>query len=270
MLNVTRFGVSHPALKKWVKFFWHLKTDAPVEVEHMLFPTDSIDVVINLSSPIHYNFSSEVIKAGQCHVNGRRDSAATIMQSGQLRLFGISFEPYGLYPFFKIPVNQFNNQLVDLWHVSAALTADIKRAICAEKTTEQTIRLLEDALMRYLDVDSRDADAAKALQLFQQWDSSISAFCNQFIMDIKQLERLCLKYTGLNPKKLKRIARVQSVNRQILEFGNRKALTALAYDNDYFDQSHFIREFRTFMGLTPDQFRQYHATVKDITRYSYQ
>lgn len=89
-------------------------------------------------------------------------------------------------------------------------------------------------------------------------------------MDIKQLERLCQKYTGLNPRKLIRVARVQAANRQIMRLQSVKALTTLAYDNNYFDQSHFIREFRTFMGLTPRQFRRDHMTVKDITKYSYQ
>ncbi len=270
MLNVTRYGVSHPALKRWIKFFWYLETDAPVEVKHTLLPTDSIDVVMNLASPIHYDLSGELIKAGQCHFNGKRENAATIMQSGCLRLFGISFQPYGLYPFIKIPVNHFNNQLVDLKCVSEPLAADIERAVCKAKSAGQTIRLLEEALMRHLDVSCKDFEAAHVLRSFQNWDSSVNTFCEQTAMNIKQLERLCQKYTGLNPRKLIRVARVQAASCQILKLQSDKALTALAYDNNYFDQSHFIREFRTFMGLTPHQFCRDHMTVRDITKYSYQ
>ena len=270
MLNVTRYGVSHPALKKWIKFFWYLETDTPVEVKHMLLPTDSIDVVMNLASPIHYDLWGKLTKAGLCHFNGMRENAATIMQSGCLQLYGISFEPYGLYPVIKVPVNHFNNQLVDLRCVSEPLTADIERAVCTAKSTGQTIRLLEEALMRHLDVNCKDFEAAQVLRSFQNWGSSVSMFCDQTAMDIKQLERLCQKYTGLNPRKLIRVARVQAANRQIMRLQSVKTLTTLAYDNNYFDQSHFIRVFRTFMGLTPRQFRRDHMTVKDITKYSYQ
>ena len=236
----------------------------------MLLPTDSIDVVMNLASPIHYDLSGKLTKAGQCHFNGMRENATIIMQSGCLQLFGISFEPYGLYPFIKVPVNHFNNQLVDLSCVSKTLTAGIGHAVRTAKSAGHTIRLLEDAIMRHLDVSCKDFEAANVLRSFQNCDLSVSTFCDQTAMNIKQLERLCQKYTGLNPKKLRSVARVQSANRQIMKLQSIKALTALAYDNDYFDQSHFIREFRTFMGLTPHEFRRDHMTVKDITKYSYQ
>ncbi len=175
----------------------------------MLLPTDSIDVVMNLASPIHYDLSGKLTKAGQCHFNGMRENATIIMQSGCLQLFGISFEPYGLYPFIKIPINHFNNQLVDLRCVSEPLTADIERAACTAESAGQTIRLLEEALMRHLDVSCKEFEAAQVLRSFQNWGSSVSMFCDQTAMDIKQLERLCQKYTGLNPRKLIRVARVQ-------------------------------------------------------------
>jgi len=232
----------------------------------MLLPTDSIDVVINLSDSIYYSFGGEIIKAGACHFNGSREKPVTILQSGRLRLFGISFEPYGLFPFIKKPMNQFHNQLVDLRQVKEPLSAEIERAVRMAAKADQAVRLLEDTLMAHFQISGADADAAVVLRLFQDWDSSINAFCENTKVDIKQLERLCKKYIGLNPKNLKRVARIQEVNRQILML--RKELTALAYDNNFFDQSHFIKEFRACMGLTPKQFRQSRSTVKDITRYS--
>lgn len=236
----------------------------------MLLPTDSIDVVINLASPIRYIFDGQIINAGAYHFNGRREKAVTIMQSGDLRLFGVSFQPYGLYPFIKTPVNQLPHHIVNVESVSPSLAADIDRAVGTSKSIGQAICILEATLIRHLDVSSRDADAANVLRSFQNWDSSISMFCNQTCLDIKQLERLCQKYIGLNPGKLKRVEKIQAASRQIIQLQSKDSLTTLAYDNDYFDQSHLIREFRTFLGLTPNKFRRDHMTVRDITKYSYQ
>jgi AraC-like DNA-binding protein len=60
---------------------------------------------------------------------------------------------------------------------------------------------------------------------------------------------LFLRYTGLTPKLYTKINRFQNS----LQLVGRKdaTLTSIAYDCGYFDQSHFIREFKSFTGITP-------------------
>jgi AraC-like DNA-binding protein len=65
----------------------------------------------------------------------------------------------------------------------------------------------------------------------------------------RYLQKLFLQYTGLTPKLYSKINRFQ--NSLSLVTKKDISLTAVAYTCGYFDQSHFIREFKSFTGLTP-------------------
>ncbi|HEV7738536.1 MAG TPA: helix-turn-helix domain-containing protein, partial [Chlamydiales bacterium] len=65
----------------------------------------------------------------------------------------------------------------------------------------------------------------------------------------RYLQKLFFQYTGLSPKLYTKIHRFQNSLRLVTKKDT--SLTSVAYDCGYFDQSHFIREFKSFTGLTP-------------------
>ena len=65
----------------------------------------------------------------------------------------------------------------------------------------------------------------------------------------RYMQQLFVQYTGLTPKLYNQINRFQKSLR-LVTAGN-ESLTAIAYECGYADQSHFIREFKTFTGHTP-------------------
>ncbi|WP_317162601.1 helix-turn-helix domain-containing protein [Myroides albus] len=69
----------------------------------------------------------------------------------------------------------------------------------------------------------------------------------------RTLERLVKQYVGMSPKVYSRIIRFQA-NLNLLRESSFKSLTELTYESGYFDQSHYIREFKTFTGSTPKQY----------------
>jgi AraC-like DNA-binding protein len=69
----------------------------------------------------------------------------------------------------------------------------------------------------------------------------------------RQLERRFANTVGLSPKQLAKIIRLQHTlkNLEQKQFNN---LASLAVENGYFDQAHFIKDFKEFTGITPKQF----------------
>jgi methylphosphotriester-DNA--protein-cysteine methyltransferase len=69
----------------------------------------------------------------------------------------------------------------------------------------------------------------------------------------RQLERKFLKQVGLSPKQLGKVIRLQTALKMLL---NRQAesLTAIAYESEYYDQAHFIKDFKEFTGTNPKDF----------------
>lgn len=58
-------------------------------------------------------------------------------------------------------------------------------------------------------------------------------------------------FTGFNPKLYSRIIRFESV---IKNHSNARNLTDLSYLNNYYDQAHFIHDFKSFTGFSPKSF----------------
>jgi AraC-like DNA-binding protein len=78
---------------------------------------------------------------------------------------------------------------------------------------------------------------------------NIETVAARYGITARYLQKLFLQYTGLTPKLYSKINRFQNSLRLITQ--NDCSLTSIAYDCGYADQSHFIREFKSFTGLTP-------------------
>ena len=69
----------------------------------------------------------------------------------------------------------------------------------------------------------------------------------------RQLERKFAKQIGISPKQLGKVIRLQTALKMLL---NKKAesLTDIAYESEYYDQAHFIKDFKEFTGTSPKEF----------------
>jgi len=72
-------------------------------------------------------------------------------------------------------------------------------------------------------------------------------------MSVRQLERRFRLVAGLSPKRLAVITRLQAAF-ALLDAGAEPSLTDVAHRCGYFDQSHFIRDFRAVTGIPPGRF----------------
>ena len=271
MLNITRFSIQSPELKPWVKFIWHLKMDCETTVNHKLLPTDSIDIVMNRAAQITYLFGSAKIEAPDFHFNGMRNRYGFIRQTGRPDVFGISFYPFGLYPFIQTPLSIFRDQIADLKSASEFLYRQFDSVIDPLREDSETAALLEKVLLAALNISKTDENALPLLQMFYcaGQEVAIKEFCLQNHITQKTFERTCLKYTGLTPKVLQRLKRFRGVSNQLIYSGSETDLASLAFDHEYYDQSHFIKEFKDFSGASPGQFQSDHITVKENTNYNF-
>jgi len=81
----------------------------------------------------------------------------------------------------------------------------------------------------------------------------ISAMHYESGLSVKQFERRFKAITGFPPKYFARISRFQAV-KDSYALGQFASMTSLAYSGNYYDQSHFNREFKEFSGVQPLQY----------------
>ncbi|MDI0266781.1 helix-turn-helix domain-containing protein [Clostridioides difficile] len=271
MLSVTRYSVRNARLKPWVKFIWHLKTDENILLNNKLLPTDSIDIILNLSDIIKYKIGNQNYTTSNIHFNGIRDKYGFIIQRGNIHVMGISFYPFGLYPFLKVPISEFNGQIVNLEQVSDIFVKKLEDSLNKTSSVEKYVLYLEEVLLSILEEGLIENKSVKILDsfIYDNRYSNIKSFCDDMNINIKTLERICLKYTGYTPKILKRICRFKMASNQLIRTYKNNELFDFIYENEYYDQAHFIKEFKEFSGTSPIKFISENKTIKENIRYSY-
>lgn len=265
MLRVIRYPVSHPLLRNLIKYFWVIESESIISVSHKLLPVNNIDFIFNLSSPIEYITDEKVrTTSTRFHFNGIRDKYYIINQTGNLRVFGASFFPIGLFPILRIPLNEFTGKTIELDDIISNFTDEILKKITPVQSNAEIIKVIEIAIVDSVDISLIPSkDVYELIRVFNSNNYCISDFCEQYGVNQRKLERIFNKYIGVRPKLFQRINRF---NRIINQFQGKKNdnLALFAYDNNYFDQTHFIKDFKSFIGTTPTEFLNQNNSVRQI------
>lgn len=255
-------------LQEFIKYFWAIKSHDETVVHHKLLPVSNIDIILNFSSPIKYiaDDNREII-ADKVHFNGIRDKYLMMDQRGPLDIIGISFSSTGVYPFLKIPLSEFKNKTIGLDCLMKDFTSRIEEVRGVDSIKEK-IDAIEKELVKM--VDTGLIPKKKTKQILQQFyinddGDRIHEFCRQYGISQRQLERYFSKYIGINPKLYQRLTRFQKTFNTMMQ-NKDMDFTTLAYENDYYDQNHFIKEFKSFTGATPTGFFHEKKSVKEIMK----
>lgn len=267
-MEITRFAIEDEILAPWVKFIWWLDTKN-ADYHYKLLPTDCIDVIINLKSEMVYETEFGSIVAPAFHINGLRNKPSYIHHKNDICTFGISFYPYGLFPFVHTSITGLQNRIISLHELSFDLEQKLSYAILGKETGE-IVSSIKRTLISELSISQTYFDKAQLMQEFLTvaHDMSVKDFCNERSINIKTFERLVLFYTGFTPKLLRDIKRFQNASNQLSHQYN-SSLAEIAYDNNFTDQTHFIKAFRRFSGVAPRTFQSERITVKENATYTY-
>ena len=169
-------------------------------------------------------------------------------------IIGIEFSPRGAYRFFKVKQLGLKNQVMLLEDVWGKLARRLEERICDVPDPGEKIRLIQELLAGMLQ-DDRD-------NVFDYCIGRISASAGR--VSVRELEVetgyssrwLNIKFSeklGVSPKNLCAITRFQAVF-QALANHPHSILDNRQFYHLYYDQAHFIREFKRFTGWPPSRF----------------
>lgn len=270
LLKASRFAVKNPMLKQCIKYFWVMQNDHNTSVHHKLLPVSNIDFVLNFSAPITYvidDITKTIPK--NFHFIGLRNQAYTISQTGHLNIIGISFFPAGLYPFLKTPLSEFTNKTVELETLAQRFTAAIESKLSITGSVATKLENIENALLELIDINLLPNQ--QVMHIFSAFNANmdylnVEHFCLEYGINQRKLERIFNKYIGISPKLYSRLNRFQKVVNHLANTNNPAKLVSLAYEYEYWDQTHFIKDFKAFSGCSPSQFIKQRKSIKEILK----
>jgi len=247
MIEIKRYKPIHPILKTLISSIWINSGELPA-LNHKLLPMKNIDLIINLSSqPVLLSDGNSEIRLESCYFTGIMDHFKYSWErpAGSIELIGVSFFPTGFYPFFGIPLSEFQNSIIDLHVLDRTLSEQLVERVKKQKTLFEKFYALERGLLKLLDSNLIIDEKMNSLisDFTQHEESTIESFCTVQGIHKRRFERFANKILGINPKAYLRINRFRKSLYALLNT-DYNTLTEVAHNCGYYDQMHFIREFK--------------------------
>ncbi|MEO1253904.1 MAG: helix-turn-helix domain-containing protein, partial [Bacteroidota bacterium] len=134
---------------------------------------------------------------------------------------------------------------------------ELERKMIQATSTQKRIKVIEDFLLSILHEQSTIDNIVKnTVDTLVSTNGSvpINAILKDDLSSRRKLERNFRKQIGISPKQLGRVIRLQAALHMLLN--KDENLTSIAYESEYFDQAHFIKDFKEFTGITPKEFSE--------------
>lgn len=245
-------------LAELVKCYWSLEAPAAAVAEvQRIVPDGCMEMIFHFGDPYR-----QVTGAGQsilqplAFVFGQITTPLEIIPTGRTGIIAARFHPDGFNPIASLPVAEMENRAVPLAGLFGEEGKELEAAVLAAGTMPARIACIETFLLaRFSSAESINRIARASVEILMQANGQISVdeLAGQVQVNRRRLERKFAEVIGMSPKQLSRILRLQAALK-MLDKGEFTSLTALACHNGYFDQAHFIRDFKAFTGMSPGRF----------------
>jgi AraC-like DNA-binding protein len=189
-------------------------------------------------------------------LSGARSDCFVIETDQQERVAGIQFLPGGAFPFLRMPSSETEGIIIDLDDLWRGRAAELLERLLAAPSVESMFLILERCLMAQLVRPLELHPAVRyGIERFQQPGSAerVSDVIECVGLSSRRFIELFHAEVGLTPKAFSRVRRFQNVLQTIRQ--RRETNWAdIALDCGYYDQAHFIHDFRSFSGFTPNEY----------------
>lgn len=261
------FEPSHD-LATLVRCYWTLESPKENTPEkNTIVPDGSMKMIFHYGDPYkQYTENGNSIILPRCFVIGQLTRPIEVEPTGQTGTFFVRFHPYGFLPFATIPIKEMEDTAVPFEKLFGKDGTEIEQKILSADSTSERIQLIETFLFNRL-TDTRTIDhivkSTVETILTANGQLSVDELSKQSNINRRQLVRKFSAAIGLSPKQLSKTIRLQATLKVLL---NKKitSLSALAYQGEYYDQAHFIKDFKELTGLTPKEFYGDHLKMSLI------
>ncbi len=238
-------------------------------------PFQSTILPLGLAS-MNYNFEHKHIAV----IGTTKIPLSGIMLTGQFnspyewvvgkkgRSFGMSFHPTALYKLFNTDISRFENKHIPLKDANKVFYDKIHPILEAYENPETTIKKISEIIKEISLTVNKNTDLIdNAIELIRLKEGllSIEDILNKIKISQKSLEIQFKKIVGLTPGKYVRLYRFLKLMRSYEE--KKISLQDLIHMYNYYDRSHFSKDFKLFMNKTPkSHFSKDYPLIKEILK----
>lgn len=256
-------------LSAYAEFIWYSNEESPSAAKERVLPNGASQLIINLGNDSFRHFSDSHLQQNQEYdhtvLTGIHTRHIFMDPSTRLSTLGVVLRPGAVSSLFGIPASEFKNQVVGLEAVMKTDISALRQQLIDAPATEEKFKLLETFLCRELNVDFRlnPAIVFGIQQIDQQHGAKpISDIRAKTGYSRRWFSKNFKEMAGVTPKQYARICRFQHALNMIRASDNPN-WASLALSCGYFDQAHFIHDFRKLAGTSPTVYHRNQTDQKN-------
>lgn len=257
-----------PHLAPLIKCFWSLEfASTPQPEKQTIIPDGCMELIIHYGD-LYQQFQEDGSSFTQprSFVFGQLSNTLEIAPTGHTGIIAARFHPDGFIPLATIPLAAMENRAVSLSELFGEEGDFLEKNVLTASTQAERIQHIETFLLarlNKLEVLDRIVKSSIEILVSQAGQVKVEEMAEKLNINRRKLERKFNTNVGLSPKQLSKIIRLQTALKQLNQ-NTELSLTELAYQSGYFDQSHFIKDFKAFTGISPKQFYADHLQLSAL------
>lgn len=247
------YGAS-PALAPFVDRLWALEGAVETAGVDPILPDGHAEIIVHAGDPfVHITADGRAERQEPTLISGQLTRAIQVAASGDTRVVGARFRPGGLHALLGLPQHELTDRVTPLTGVHARLARIIAHDVCSRQERHDLVAALDRALCAIAPgrPERSPADAAAALALGRHGLVRVGDLAVRAGIGPRQLERLFRDRVGVSPKLFLRIVRFQEVLGALRSGAAPSGWAEVAATHGYYDQAHFVHDFKAFTGTTP-------------------
>lgn len=254
------------ALRDSVDHLWCI-ADGPTYPAERILPTGTTELVINLGVDTIAKANSQgTQRLSGAVVSGPYTRPFDIDAREHTAMVGVHFKPGGVRAVLGISAHELVGSHINLDTVWNGAAADLRSEICETQSITQQLAIVERTLLARLHgrrgLTPEVAFVVDALSLDRQ--PTIEKLARAIGFSHRRLIQLFTAQVGMPPKRFARVQRFRHAHDAVSSALSPPHWPTFAIEHGYADQSHMIREFQEFSGMTPaQQLRRSSYVAKD-------
>ncbi len=250
------------ALLPYVEHYWFVTStrEEPVDLRVDVFVDARADLIFNFGSPYGRTvIGAEARTIHASNLDAQRLVPIRIEQRGLVRTPGVRFRLGGLAPFSAITLRDVTDRTPRPEEVLGPGARALEDALRAEADLDAQAAALDAFFVAALTRAPQLEGFARALEHATEAGgrASVEEMADAAGVSSRHLDRLFARYLGVPPKTLARVLRFQRALGALMREPE-GTLADVAASAGYFDQAHFIKDFRRMTGGVPRGYRGYY------------
>lgn len=254
-------------LEKFVEcyFVWEGDASQPIDIESP--PSALCSLVFNYRDT--YRISNQKFqehRVPSCFISGQDLGNYTLHLSGTIGIIGCVFRPTAIHHFFGVPMYELTNERICFSEICSESYNSLKNIIQNSDNTAERLKILEKYLLNVHEKSQYGVQEImeSANEIFNKKGRiRLLDILEKVPMSRRNFERKFLEEVGVSPKTYAKIRRF-SYTCSLMSGKRDVNLMDVLFEGGYYDQSHFIKDFKFFSGRTP---RKYAKTNVELANF---